>query len=443
METTARGRLDILAPETWGDDEVFFVGEDVGDEQIADGFHVSGTYDGWLASVRALPAYPRVLLVLYSSFAPPLLEVLDAKNFSVDLASPTSEGKTAALRPAASVWGRPDESGTGTMWTWEKTPVWIERAASVLNSLPLILDDTKLARRPQDVARILYLVASGSGRGRGSREGIGYTKHFRTVLISSGEAAATSMTQDGGTRARTLTLWGSPFERADATTAPVVARLNAELPAHYGHAGPRFVRWLIENRGRWEEFQRLHRERQDGYVTRAAGDPIGGRLAAHFATIDVAAVLAHEALDLPWPYADPIDPLWDLLTREAAEADRAAVALSYVAGWAKRNSHRFPGRQDQADEQRPPHDGWAGRWDPGDDWDFIAFFPDALRRILRDLDFEADPVIRTWKDRGWLDAPKQGRNTKQMRVQGERAELIALRREAIEGDDGRGGNDKC
>ncbi|MDP9438555.1 MAG: hypothetical protein M3P49_07405, partial [Actinomycetota bacterium] len=96
-------------------------------------------------------------------------------------------------------------------------------------------------------------------------------------------------------------------------------------------------------------------------------------------------------------------------------------------------SHRFVGRAE--DETRPPHDGWAGRWDPGESWELIAFFPDALRRVLRDLDFEIDPIVRTWRDRGWLDAPKKGRTTKQMRILGERADLVAIHRKAVEADD--------
>jgi hypothetical protein len=48
-------------------------------------------------------------------------------------------------------------------------------------------------------------------------------------MLSTGEAPATSFTNDGGTHGRVLTLWGHPFGRADETTAPVVQRVNHSL----------------------------------------------------------------------------------------------------------------------------------------------------------------------------------------------------------------------
>jgi len=426
----------ILDVANWDENIVFFMGGE-GEQQIAAGFHSSGTDAGWKAAITPIAKYPRVRLVFYASLVAPLLEVVGAPNFVLDVAHPTSRGKTTTLRVAAAVWGKPDESGIGSMWTWEKTPVWIERALSVLNSIPMILDDTKLARYPDLVGRILYLVASGSGRGRGTQTGLDYIRHFRTILITSGEAPATSFTPDGGTRARTLELWGSPFERADASTAPDVDRLNTELQLHYGHAGPKFVQHLLDNQDKWGDYRELYLEKRAKYVRLAEGDPVVGRLAAYFGVIDTAAALAHEALDLPWSYSDPVDPLWETLTAEASEADRAQVALGYMSGWAARNQHAFVGRarEDQHGEPIPPHGGWAGRWDAGDGWEFIAFYPDFLRRTMREMDFDYEAVLRTWKDRGWLDAPKKRRNTKLMRVNGVRAELITVKKEALEKED--------
>ncbi len=425
----------ILDVANWDEDTVFFMG-DAGEQQIAAGFHASGTEEGWKTAIAPIAKYPRVRLVFYASFVAALLEVVGAPNFIVDVAHPTSRGKTTTLRVAASIWGRPDESGIGAMWTWEKTPVWIERALSVLNSIPMILDDTKLARYPDLVGRILYLVASGSGRGRGTQTGLDYIRHFKTILITSGEAPATSFTSDGGTRARTLELWGAPFERADATTAPDVDRLNTELQLHYGHAGPKFVQHLLDNQEKWSDYQEMYQERRAKYVRMADGDPVVGRLAAYFGAIDTAAYLVHEALDLPWSYSDPIDPLWETLTAEASEADRAQVALGYISGWAARNQHSFVGRArlDQQNKDIPPHGGWAGRWDAGENFKFIAFYPDFLRRVMREMDFDYEAVLRTWRDRGWLDAPQKKRNTKQMRVNDVRAELIAIKKEALEAD---------
>lgn len=429
---------DLTKPETWGQDQVFFAPADTGDAQLADGYHEEGSYEGWLKAIALLPAYPRAQLLLYAAFAAPLIEVVGAPNFIVDTSYTTSSGKTTALKVAASVWGKPDTAGGGVMWTWEATPVWIERVATVINGHPLILDDTKLARRPTDVARTLYMFASGAGRGRGSKSGIDVTRHFRSIMISSGEAPITSFTQDGGTRARTLSLWGSPFEGPGSARA--VAELNQELPRHYGHAGSRYITHILPGDGRWEEIRTLYKESHDKYLARAAGHPVAGRLAAYCAVIDTAAILAHEALDMPWDYADPIAPLWSDLVSWASEADRVEVALQIVSGWIKAHEQEFFGRHREDHDRRAlqPHGGWAGRWEPGNDWEYIAIAPHRVRSILLAEDFssaDAESIVRLWRERGWIEteSSKDGKTRNpRLQVAGAAQRLVKIRREVID-----------
>ena len=97
----------FVAPDGSATDEssISFRGAAPGDEQIAAAYHSAGSLDEWLRAIGRIQAYPRVLVALYSSFVPPLLIVLKANNFIVDLACRTSTGKTITLRVAASVWG--------------------------------------------------------------------------------------------------------------------------------------------------------------------------------------------------------------------------------------------------------------------------------------------------------------------------------------------------
>ena len=50
-----------------------------------------------------------------------------------------------------------------------------------------LTDDTKRARRKSTIASVIYQVASGRGRGRGSIEGTRRTGAWKTVLLSSGD----------------------------------------------------------------------------------------------------------------------------------------------------------------------------------------------------------------------------------------------------------------
>ena len=137
--------------------------------------------------------------------------------------------KTTTLRLAASAWGCPDEWAGSIARTRESMRVWIERAAGALGNLPFILDDTKRARGPKDVGRALHDLASRSGRGRGSAGGMRDNGRWRTVPLSTGEAPATSFTHDGGTRASTLGLCGSPFDGADERAVTAVRQLTQQV----------------------------------------------------------------------------------------------------------------------------------------------------------------------------------------------------------------------
>ena len=91
------------------------------------------------------------------------------------------------------------------------------------------------------IGRVLYDVANGRGRGRGSVKGTQRTGSWTTTLLSTGESPAVASTQDGGTRARVMTLWGGPFGEATESSAQLVNELTVNLKQNFGHAGPALV----------------------------------------------------------------------------------------------------------------------------------------------------------------------------------------------------------
>ena len=434
-EMTDAIRLDDLAPEEWREDWVTFRGASAGDEQIAEGFHALGDLSRYLQIISPIQHYPRVALAWYASFLAPLLQILGAPNPIIDWGNRTSTGKTVTLRLGASVWGKPDEKAPdGALGTWDSTRVWLERASYVLSALPVILDDTKRARTPQSVADLLYTVASGRGRGRGSVRGLARTRTWRTVLLSSGEAPATAFTQDGGTRARVLSVRGIPFSRDDAATRLVVDALNVGIQTHYGLAGPAFVRWLYRQRHRWEEFAAEYHRCVDAYAAQATTS-VAGRMAHHAAALDVTAALVHAALELPWEYRDPLEQLWAGIIDEASDAAGAVRALQDVVSWAHAHESRFYGRHiGLFDIAGDPPGGWAGCWPPGD-WETLAFFPTVLSGFLREMRYEPEAILADWKERGWLWQTPSETSRYETRIAWKdrhRPRMVAIQRAAIE-----------
>jgi hypothetical protein len=375
--------------------------------------------------------------------------ILEAPNFILDIAFRTTTGKTIILRVAASVWGKPDEcAADSALGAWDATKVWTERASAVLSGLPLILDDTKRAKHPRMIAEVLYEVANGRGRGRGDPKSLARTRTWRTVLISTGEARATSFTEDGGTRTRVIELYGNPFGREDANTRKVVDELNRGIRRAYGHAGQLYVRSLLARRSEWNSLRSAYRDAHDRYADSAPSSE-AARLGQYFAAIEVAARFAHEVIPLPWAFdQDQLDSLWHQVAAEATDAAGELRALRDVVSWAYAHENSFWGREetDGNGNLRIPPGGWAGRWDrdnPSVKWKFLGFFPPVLERILCDLGYHPDAILSGWRDRGWLDVTRDDRKrfTKRMRIRenagpqssfGDSAHLIVIRRTAID-----------
>lgn len=436
--------------------DVHFHPTDAGNAQFAAGFYQSGTLDGWLTAFAELCHFPVPLIATYAALAAPLINILDCENIALDISGRTSTGKTKTLEMAGSVWGNPNiDSKKSAVGTWDSTHVGIEQRCATCCDLPVILDDTTKAVKPEAIARSLYGIISGQGRMRGSLKGARQTLTWRTVLISSGEGALTSYSEHGGTRARILSLTDMPFGTDSPATRDLVNRIESSIHRNFGHAGPLFVNWLITNRSRWTEFRDRYHERTLAYTADSSGSVgIESRLAKIAAVISLAGQLFHEALaviadtsviadiptttdhlPLPFKFHDPFTHIWPSIRREAYDAPIDIRALNAAYSWAVRNASRFYGHHGLANDNRPiaPPGGWAGRWNNDLDWEFIGFDPQVLKAELARMGFsDFDAIVRGWQDRGWLISSDDGRFGKPCRVNGKLIRLICVNRDAID-----------
>jgi hypothetical protein len=267
------------------------------------------------------------------------------------------------------------------------------------------------------------------------------------VLLTTGEKPVASFTQAGGTHARVLELWGGPFGEKSKVTGATVRTLNRSIKRNYGHAGPAFVRFLLKKREQWKEWRTDYVNLVKQYEDKAGDNAFAGRLADHFAAIRLTAQRVHEAIELPWKYADPIKPLWNELVREAGQADRSAAALRYVMAWAVAHQADFYHKRAGDDEHRQPSGGWAGVWPPekvtvpvpGNNkpatWAFIGFVPKKLESVLADGGFDMEATVRTWQGRKWLEVTKDEgvvRTRLKVKIGSRSGWVIAIKHQAVD-----------
>lgn len=417
---------EICAPATIetaidSNQQVVFRSVSVGHDAIARAYTSKGDFELWKETIgQNAIGYPIPMFGLYAAFVPPLLDILDVQNFIIDLSGMTSSGKTTSQRIAASVWGNPKEdTRDSAIIGWDNTPVAIERNAAARSGLPLILNDTKTMRaelRGERLQTLLYNFSEGRGRARGERgnDALANTVTWRSVMLSSGEAKLTSLCAErGGVMMRVIALCGKPFGNQTSNKDAFIKGINADLCDNYGFAGPAFVSWLLGHKEDWPEWKMRYRAKTRDLAKSYQGEK-AGRLAGAVAAVEIAAEMAHSALDLPWKLSEinPIPALWPLIAAESEDTTGADRALSLLASWVISNDHTFK----RTGETRPtPTAGWTGtHWEETPEE--IRIFPHRLEAILKTLGFDLpESVIGEWFEAGYLVPPKGVRGMKSRR----------------------------
>ncbi|MFC1745413.1 DUF927 domain-containing protein [Candidatus Riflebacteria bacterium] len=415
-----------MNPEDWNrnKDIIVFKAADAGSQQLGKSYGCKGTFEKWQEGIEKVLVFPKVAICILASFAAPLLELIGAPNFCLDLAGPTSTGKTTAAKVAASPWSNPDERASDSaMSTWDNTRIYIERMSAATNNLPIILDDTKRSKYPADISKTIYDITSGHGRGRGCPSGMRETASWRTILISTGENRAVDFSGDGGSRARVISIWGVPFEKEGKNTdeKQVIQEIRLAIDNNYGHAGIKFIQFLILNLDRKNEWREKYQELEQKYQKKAQSSTILSRITAYFATLELAGILAHEAEVLPGEFENPIDKLWDGIASSAKEGDIAKKALQDIYDWAVMHDQEF---HSQSPSQ--PLKGWTGKWKKDE---YLAFNKSKLKKILSDLGYpEPKAILNTWRDRGFLElcGDKDRPEEKQKRIDQKQTWLVVL-----------------
>lgn len=395
----------------------------------ASAYRVEGTWDGWLDLYRSAARHPAVMLGLLGSFAAPILRFVPTqKSFFIDFAGETSQGKTTMLRVAASVWGRPDDGGTGVIHSWDTTAFGLENVAAIQTDLPFLLDDSKRASQ-EGLSKMVYTIAQGQGRTRGAKTRLQSSLTWRTVALSTGENPLASYGKDAGAAARVLSLWGSPLASAPDSGAQDAAELTIQALQHYGHAGPKLVQWL-QNPANQANVMRWYAEFHARLQNESKTNAVASRACGYVALLSTTRRILIDGLGLP-DYGDaPLALAWGAIMGAADAADRPRQAMRDVFDYAVAHQTAFFGRvsaEQMSGINRAPR--WLGIWHRGAmaRSDFvIGFLPAALRGHLDQAGYESDAVLRSWADRGWIVIDKQGKRQISARLDGDLVRIVGI-----------------
>lgn len=300
-------------------------------------YREKGSLDGWKRDLAALaPGNSLLTFAISLAFVGPIMRWLDMEGGGFHFRGASSTGKTSLAMAAGSVWGGGGSLGFAS--SWRATGNALEGVAHGHTETLLILDELALVD-PQEAGSAAYALASGQGKARAQQSGaLRRRAEWRVMVCSTGEigladhmrAAKRGERTMAGQELRLLDLpadAGAGFGAWEvlhnmAGPAAFSDAVKAVCAAHYGHAGPAFVRGLVADPTHWEgEARRLAK----AFVARAKQDGDSGQVhrgALRFAAVAAAGEMA-AALDVvPW---------------RTGEAEAAALACfnAWAAGFGR------------------------------------------------------------------------------------------------------------
>ena len=419
-----RGRTGQVAPGIWNEDEInshanekstrkleffpYLISDDAVFEteykeasNLIDNTGEYGSFDIWKQNAQILRNNQFGRFLLATSFASPLLEILNHRVFFVHIWHDSKSGKTAAIKMAISVWGNP----TKLMGSFNATSVGLERMAGTLKHLPFAIDELQVLNNKRlSIENIIYSLGNGFGRLRGAKEGgIQETASWRNNIITSGEQPMSKESSNDGVLTRVLELYGKPVDDVN-----VAHTLHLVSENHYGFAGKIFIQYLISDvlkvKGKaHRDFDNLRKDIEKHQAEDCDNTHLDNVaivcLGDYYSSIAVFGKNEREA------WSEAVNLRTQILQncKKLQKADTIDRAWDFVTGWITSNKNRF----------LPDSTPCYGKIEQ----DAVYIIPNILRTALEENGFDYSKVTRGFKDRNLIEAKKDNKGIDRTQVQ--------------------------
>ena len=318
-------------PHASGD---IFLKNESSNRKLITGYEPRGSYETWVKEIKPLIKNDLFNCILKTSFAAPLIKLLDYRTFIVHVWANSRAGKTAALKVALSVWGNPDD----IMGTFNSTAVGFEKMAAFYNDLPFGIDEKQVAGSNKDyMNNIVYMLGLGQGRTRGSKSGgIQERVFWRTAVITTGEEPISSENSQTGISTRVIELYGKLFE--EEKTASYMHRFSVE---NCGHVGKKYIEHIIENYIGNKKLKEIYSE-----ILRELENGINDNISSHISSVGIICLADYISNNVIFEINDLKESvdfgkrILELLEKER-DADIIEKAYAWLKSWTLVNINYF------------------------------------------------------------------------------------------------------
>ncbi len=306
---------------------------------------VSGSMEGWYRAIEAavtVTGCEHWTLGVLAAFAGPIVALTSLDTTGLNLSGMSTSGKSTAQRLAASAWSTPDIRRPGLFQSARTTDNAVEALAQRDTATVLSLDE--IAHVSGKVAaKMIYTIAGGVGKRRMTADAqVRATYTWATFAILSGECSMEEKIRgDGGEwlAGMAVRIVDIDVTGVNRNVDPATLREIANVEQHFGHAGPAFVRTLIE--------KGLHRQAEGlrDRVLKAARILAGGDQtdsATVRAAIPLALLMTAGELAKNFGLIPPVTAIqeavkwgWDRFRQssDATALDPETQAIGSIRGW--------------------------------------------------------------------------------------------------------------
>lgn len=337
---------------------------------MEDTFRQRGDLDTWRATVAApCVGNSRFVFAVSCAFAGALLLPAGVESGGFHFRSGSSQGKTSALRIAASVWGRPDY-----VKRWRTTDNALE-ATAVQHSDGLLILDEIAQLDAAKAGECAYMLANEQEKGRNTRGGLNRRQRtWRLLFLSSGEVSLSTHMAEAGKRVmagQEVRMVDIPLDAGQgmggvealhghATPGALVEAMTGAAARCYGVAGRSWLEWACSHQaGLAERLAAMVDELRADMLPNGGGEQVR-RVARRFALVAAAGELASEAGITGWPAGTAsagVRRCFDdwLAARGHLDNGEDAQALAQVKSWIEKNGDALLTWMHRAHDDRRPN----------------------------------------------------------------------------------------
>ncbi|MEW5761549.1 MAG: DUF927 domain-containing protein, partial [Candidatus Thermoplasmatota archaeon] len=266
---------------------------------------------------------------------------------------------------------------------------------ALFNHLPIFLDDSQTAK-DKTIEQTLYMIANGVGRMRGALRGTQITPTWRTVAFSTGERQLIDITEYEGARARTIELFGSPFE--SSISSKLLHDIKSVIHSNYGHAGEIFIKEItskLKNEDFRKNLKQAYREKIH-FLSEKGDSNIADRLAQYLSAVWIAGRLVEEFFGFGSEPTEVIIKIFNEILEPTKQEDIGKKALELIISWVNANRNFFDINDEKASADKGEIYGVIR------EGEYIGIFPHKFKDFLRKQGFSTSSILRIFKERDWI-----------------------------------------